>query len=252
MPWVAGLHAVLPRLIRAANATTGGQPRVSPAQLAKWQALLAALPPLPTAGKGSEGAEMFTAAREPYPPHAVLGGSEQPMMYAMHPYRLATVMEGGPLLQVGKETIGANARPPMVSIGDGWHQGVMNVALLGLRDLAAEAVLGHAATPVGQMRFPAYLPSMQDFRPNEDHLSNMRSALQYMLLQHSNTNASLGLLPAWPCANWSVAFKLHAPGRTTIEGSYNHTTAALSLDVRPATRRADVVVMGCAKHVAFL
>ena len=47
----------------------------------------------------------------------------------------------------------------------------MNVALLGLRELAAAAVLDHAATPTGDMRFPAYLPSMQDFRPNEDHLS---------------------------------------------------------------------------------
>jgi hypothetical protein len=90
---------------------------------------------------------------------------------------------------------------------------------------------------------------MQDFRPNEDHLSNMRSALQYMLLQHSNSNSSLGLLPAWPCDIWSVSFKLHAPGLTTIEGSYNHTTAELCIDVQPPRRRDDVVVMGCAKRV---
>ena len=251
MPWVAGLHAVLPRLIRAASGVgASGKPFVSVAQLAKWKALLAILPQLPT-GNGSL-ATVFTAAQVPYPPHAVLGGSEQPMMYPIHPYRLSSVVEGGQLLEIGKETIGANKKPPTVSIGDGWKQGVMNVALLGLRDLAAAAVLGHASTPTGAMRFPAYLPNMQDFRPNEDHLSNMRSALQYMLLQHSNSNASLGLLPAWPCDKWSAEFKLHAPGQTTIQGSYNHTTSELRLIVQPPARRNDVVVMGCAKHVTFV
>ena len=93
------------------------------------------------------------------------------MMYPIHPYRLSTVMVGGQMLEAGKRTIGALKTPPKVSIGHGWYQGVMNVALLGLRELAAAAVLGHAATPTGDMRFPAYLPSMQDFRPNEDHLS---------------------------------------------------------------------------------
>ena len=68
-------------------------------------------------------------------------------------------------------------------------------------------------------------------------------------LQHSNSNSSLGLLPAWPCDIWSVSFKLHAPGLTTIEGSYNHTTAELCIDVQPPRRRDDVVVMGCAKRV---
>ena len=51
----------------------------------------------------------------------------------------------------------------------------MNVALLGLRELAAAAVLDHAATPTGDSRrtyqLVGTLGSMQDFRPNEDHLS---------------------------------------------------------------------------------
>ena len=81
---------------------------------------------------------------------------------------------------------------------------------------------------------------------------NMRSALQYMLLQHSDTNSSLGLLPAWPCANWSVSFKLHAPQLTTIEGDYNHTTSALTLHVDPRSRQGDVTVMGCATVVNFV
>lgn len=91
----------------------------------------------------------------------------------------------------------------------------------------------------------------QDFRPNEDHLSNMRSALQYMLVQHSDTNSSVFLLPSWPCGNWSVSFKLHAPQRTTLEGEYNHTTGSLRLHVEPVARQADVHVLGCGKNVVF-
>ena len=173
MPWVAGLTAVIPRLHRAAivyNARAGGKqqqaggrllPPVAPAQLAKWQQLTAILPPLPVTGTNSSTAQ-FTAAETPYPPHAVLGGSEQPQLYAVHPYRLSSVMHGGPLLQVGINTVGKTP-----SYGNGWQQGVMQVALLGMGELAADAVLARASTLNADMRFPAYLPDMQDFRPNE-------------------------------------------------------------------------------------
>lgn len=100
---------------------------------------------------------------------------------------------------------------------------------------------------------PLCIPSvlLQDFRPNEDHLSNMRSALQYMLVQHSDTNASVFLLPSWPCGNWSVSFKLHVPQRTTLAGDYNHSTGTLRVHVEPATRKEDVHVLGCSKSVTF-
>ena len=120
---------------------------------------------------------------------------------------------------------------------------------------------------------------MQDFRPNEDHLSNMRSALQYMVLQSSDSNATMGLFPAWPCTKWSIKFKLHvrhndeligvikymayaqcvttalsvdynkAPALTTVEGEYNHTTQVLKVDVQPPERRNDLVIMNCATTV---
>lgn len=246
MPWVAGLHAVLPRLIRLANATTMDCD-ITTTQLHSWTDLLSVLPPLPTASK--EGDLNFAAAQLPYPPHAVIGGSEQPYMYPVHPYRLATVMGDAALLDIGRRTIGYNSTHPAeskIDIGFGWKQGVLNVALLGLRSEAMRAVLGHAKTPPGAMRFPAYLPNMQDFRPNEDHLSNMRTALQYMLMQHSDANNTIGLLPAWPCGNWSVSFKLHAPELTVVEGNYNHTTGRLWVRVEPPERKHDVVVMGCA------
>ena len=61
-----------------------------------------------------------------------------------------------------------------------------------------------------------------------------------------------GLFPAWPCGDWSVRFKLHAPKRTVIEGDYNHTTGALKLRIEPESRRADLKIMGCATTVEAL
>ena len=248
MPWVAGLHAVLPRLIRLANATAGLEGIATTAQLERWSNLQSSLPPLPTTTRGEN--EVFAAAQVPYPPGAIVGGSEQPYMYPVHPYRLAAVMGNSSLLKIGRNTIGYNASHPShsaIASGQGWQQEVMNVALLGLRSEAMAAVLAHAKTMNAQMRFPTYLPSMQDFRPNEDHLSNMRSALQYMLVQHSDMNSArtIGLLPSWPCGNWSVAFKLHAPLRTTLQGDYDHVTRHLRVRIDPPERKADVVVMGC-------
>ena len=62
---------------------------VAAGQVHKWRSLLAILPPLPMAAmsntrntSGGPVREIFSAAQQPYPPHAVLGGSEQPYMYA--------------------------------------------------------------------------------------------------------------------------------------------------------------------------
>ena len=62
----------------------------------------------------------------------------------------------------------------------------------------------------------------------------------------------MGLFPAWPCSKWSVSFKLHAPKRTVVEGSYNHTTGVLALRVDPESRRPDLKIMGCATEVINL
>ena len=116
---------------------------------------------------------------------------------------------------------------------------------------------------------------MQDFRPNEDHLSNMRVALQGMLVQHADRRSSgtgtastatsystattsttaaggtgvgttIAMFPAWPCDEWSVDFKVHLPLRTTIQGSYNHTTKRLVVHaIDPPERRSDIQYLNC-------
>ena len=57
------------------------------------------------------------------------------------------------------------------------------------------------------------------------------------------------LFPAWPCDDWAVDFKLHAPGKTTVEGSYDGAGKLSNFTVSPKERRADVVFAGCVKSV---
>ena len=70
--------------------------------------------------------------------------------------------------------------------------------------------------------------------------------MQEMLLQSGEDgfeNATIVLLPAWPC-NWDVQAKLWAPGNTSVEFSYaNHTL--LSLAVNPPARAGAVKWAAC-------
>jgi len=279
MPMVAGLHAVLPRLLIA-----GAENGVAARQLSIWADLLAVLPPLPTTqvspqasarvqsktggAFAAKNVTVFTAAQLPYAPDATHSGTETPMMYPVHPYRLATILQNVTIrrLNGGKNTSnvdgsGSGEPDDLVQVGrdtyfyghgnngnTGWNQQPINLAYLGLRDEAFAAVVERALSRPDAMRFPAYLPSMQDFRPNEDHLSNMRVALQAMLVQHGDGHhrAVIGLLPAWPCDRWSVSFKVHLPNCTVVQGNYNHTTRHLVVEaVTPPERAADLRVLGC-------
>ena len=63
-----------------------------------------------------------------------------------------------------------------------------------------------------------------------------------MLLQHNQRNQLL-LFPALP-RDWDVSFKLHGPGGTVVSAKCVNNTV-VQLEVVPASRRSDVVVVGC-------
>jgi alpha-L-fucosidase 2 len=62
------------------------------------------------------------------------------------------------------------------------------------------------------------------------------SAVQAMLLQAEGDQ--IWLLPAWP-RTWNVAFKLHAPRQTTVQGIYRDGQLE-HLTVTPPDRRQDI------------
>ena len=71
----------------------------------------------------------------------------------------------------------------------------------------------------------------------------LMKALQAMLLQ--TDGQQIFLMPAWP-ADWDVEFKLHAPGRTVLEGSIREGRMR-GLRVSPSIRRADVAFYFCVR-----
>ena len=90
------------------------------------------------------------------------------------------------------------------------------------------------------MRFPAFWAKGHDYVPDEDNGGNGLLALQHMLLQADGKR--ILLLPAWP-KDWEADFKLRAPLQTTVEGTVRQGKL-VNLQVTPAARRADVVIMG--------
>ena len=81
----------------------------------------------------------------------------------------------------------------------------------------------------------------------------MTAGLRYMLLQTGLSDAAgepskeIVLFPAWPCDDWAVDFKLHAPGGTVVSGSYDNAGTLSSFTVTPAGRKADVAFASCVK-----
>ena len=111
-------------------------------------------------------------------------------LYSTHPFRIFTLASSirsrarqdiAPsiyCLEQSKRETCRNA-----DANTGWTQGLLNAALLGRAARASEQVLERSRTePATGYRFPAFMPHLQDYQPSEDHLANMNTALQLMLL----------------------------------------------------------------------
>jgi hypothetical protein len=64
-------------------------------------------------------------------------------------------------------------------------------------------------------------------------------ALQHMLLQTEPGSDMIHLCPAWP-KDWDCSFKLHAPGKTIVQGEIENGEV-VGLTVTPESRRKDIV-----------
>ena len=141
---------------------------------------------------------------------------------------------------------------------------MMDAALLGLASeavsgLIARANLGPATSSSGSVhrtyRWIGFQGGIGTGGTATDHGAVGAAGLRYMLL-HSGTSNEQGvpsekivLFPAWPCDDWAVDFRLHAPGKTIVEGSYDGAGKLSNFTVSPEDRRADVVFAGCVKSV---
>ncbi len=221
LPDIAGLRRVLEGLLRVPLGNDGAERRN------QWRRLLGQLPPLPMK---SEGGTRFLLPAEQILADPI--NSEDPELYAVFPYRLYGV--GKPDLEVARATY---ARRPYKG-NEGWRQDAIWAAHLGLTDEAKAMVAQRFATKHAGSRFPAFWGPNYDWIPDQDHGCAGMIALQAMLMQTDGDR--ILLFPAWP-RDWDVSFRLHAPGKTVIEGELRAGKLRF-LKVSPPHREKDVVV----------
>jgi hypothetical protein len=222
MPAVAGLHAVLDRLLALPDGALPADARGA------WRTLREQLPDVPT--KTEEGRTFLLPAEK-------FGGRrsnvEDPEIYAIFPFRLFSV--GKPRLEVAQETFRRRRSKNLF----GWHQTGMLAALSGLAAEARDVLLANVKNSHKNFRFPVMWGPNYDWLPDQDHGSNFMGTLQLMVMQADGD--AIRALPAWP-KSWHVKFRLHAPRGTIVEGEYRGEKPRL-VTVIPEARAKDVVVM---------
>ena len=230
LPDIAGLNAVLPRLMAL--------PQTSAQQQALWKTMLTDLPEMPVGttqdGKlplNGKGDETGIPTLLPAAKYGERANGENPELYAVFPYR--NFMVGKPNLQLAINTFHARRFP----FANCWGQDGQEAALLGLTDIA-QASLVKAMTTYGKQKFKWFWGKVADYSPDMDNGGTAMETLQLMLLQFDG--AKIRLIPAWP-SNWTAHFKLHAPQNTTIEAVVENGQVK-NLIVLPASRAKDVIL----------
>lgn len=222
-PDIAGLHAVLTRLIALPDDLVDASTRDN------WTRFQKELPDLPV------GTKKDTQVLLPYTGEqtAQAHNGENPELYAIYPFRLYGV--GKPNLQLALDSFHERRCKQRGC----WVQDPIQAAMLGLADVAKAYVHYNMVSTDPRLKFPAFWVKANDYAPDEDNGGNGENGLQQMLMQ--TDGKKIMLLPAWP-VGWDADFKLNAPFRTTVQGSVVDGKL-VNLVVTPPERKADIVDM---------
>jgi alpha-L-fucosidase 2 len=222
-PDIAGLHAVISRLIALPDNLVDGKTK------ADWQRVYNELPELPVGNQDGKPVLL------PYtgPQTAKGHNMENPELYAIYPYRIYGL--GKPDLTLAINTFEARK----IKDKGCWIQDPIQAAMLGLTDIAQTDVSFALTRKEPTLKFPAFWATGHDYAPDEDNGGNGENGLQQMLMQ--TDGKKIILLPAWP-KGWNADFKLNAPYNTTVQGKVENGKIT-NLIVNPASRMQDVVYM---------
>lgn len=223
-PDIAGLHAVLARLIALPPDLTAEKLREN------WNRFYGELPELPVGDK--DGKQILL----PYTgPQTVKGHNlENPELYAVYPFRLFGL--GKPNLQLAMNTFDVRNFKDKGC----WVQDPVQAAMLGLPEIAKAYVTFNLSRKEPTLKFPAFWATGHDYAPDEDNGGNGENGLQEMLMQ--TDGKKIMLLPAWPKDWGNIEFKLNAPFNTTVQGRIANGKLT-DLVVTPASRFVDVIDM---------
>lgn len=238
MPQVAALRSVLPRLL-ALDATAVPDPTLR----TKWAALYQRVPDLPV-GSCMQGDTNATCLLPGASLPRGASNSENADLYAVHPFRVVSARSN--------RTLGVTTYRNRRFRGEtGWSEDFMDAALLGLANETAAAAIAHATVPpYTGYRWVGFQAGIGAGGPITDHGGVAMAGLRYMLLHppallEGVPDRQILLFPAWPCRDWAVRFRLHAPGQTVVSGSYDGAGTLSNFSVTPESRRQDVVFADC-------
>ena len=220
---IAALRAIMSRLLSLPDGL------ITEGQRAYFTDYLKRVPPLPIRQK--EGVPTLAPAIR----YERIQNVELPQLYPVFPYGLYGI--GRPDLDVAVNTwkYGADREGQKDYVS--WHQDAIFCARLGLtEEAAAKTVLKLGDSP---RRCPTFWGPGRDWVPDHNWGGSGMIGLQEMLMQ--TVDDKIYLLPAWPKA-WDVVFKLHAPGKTVVQGEVKQGEL-LHLQVTPPSRRQDVIVL---------
>lgn len=220
MPTTAGLNAVPRRLLAL--------PGLTPEQRAFFAHMRDAAPTLPVKDGRLDMAQRYVDQTS---------NVENPALYAVWPFRLATLAHPE-LLEAGRQAFKVRKN----NLDHGWGYDGEVAALLGLNDEATRILRNQVRNSNPKYRWPATWGPNFDWLPDQNHGGNLMATAQLMLLQAEPLaeGGAIRVLPAWPKA-WDVDFLLHAPGETTVR-CVQKGGKIVTLEVRPASRRKDVIL----------
>jgi alpha-L-fucosidase 2 len=220
-PDIASMRYLIPRLLKLP---------IPESLRTEWERQLADQPLLPMTTE-DEKARILPAQE-----FGQATNVENPELYAVFPFRLFTLATASKEeLQTAINSYHARRN----RANQGWQQGPIWAALLGLTREAQTAVVDRVRSNAQGYRFPGFYGPYYDWTPDQDHISVFQTALQLMLMQCEGDQ--ILLLPAWP-PEWDVHFKLHAPKNTTVECEVKDGRI-VNLVVTPASRRGAVTIL---------
>lgn len=219
-PEVAGLRFILMQLIKLTSNSR---------QKKNYTRLLNEIPELETDTTEAGKTYILPARKD----KKRRGNCEKPECYALFPYRLYGV--GLPDLEIAKETFRLSPKRR----SNGWVQDPIFAACVGDVNGASKRLVSRSKLFHKESRFPAFWGPNFDWMPDQDHGGVNMIALQHMLMQTEPYSDKIHLCPAWP-KKWDCSFKLHAPGKTIVQGKVKNGKV-VDLKVTPKARTKDIV-----------
>ncbi len=224
---IAGLWRVLGELVNLPENYTTAEKKQ------RWQTILNSLPEMPTGSNAKFGGTYL----KPSENHQHKSW-HCPEMFPLFPYELHGIGQGD--LELMKRTSLATGADRYKTTS--WEQANIHAARLGDAALAQE--LNAKKMDDGSYRFPAFWPHTIDWAPDHNWGGSGMIGMQEMIMQtHSlpGKQGKIRLLPAWP-KDWDVEFKLHAPYKTVVEGTFL-SGKVTRLNVTPHERQNDIIIM---------